>query len=166
MWLLECQLGMLQRTTMVASYASILVKTREARPIFIKGNKDFGITNGSVTPQVIASVLGLYDSERLQGPTLKSGKPSKWSAIDKDIKNAMNSAKKVVLVSNTVISPSALSSIHDLRSSIDGDFEHIQYDPISYAAIRRANELNYGKSMIPSYDFSKAKQLFLLELTS
>lgn len=112
-----------------SSYASILVKTREARPIFIKGNKDFGITNGSVTPQVIASVLGLYDSERLQGPT-KSGKPSKWSTIDKDIKNAMKSAKKVVLVSNTVISPSALSSINDLKASIDGDFEHIQYDPI------------------------------------
>ena len=141
-----------------SSYASILVKTREARPIFIKGNKDFGITNGSVTPQVIASVLGLYDSERLQGPT-KSGKPSKWSTIDKDIKNAMNSAKKVVLVSNTVISPSALSSINDLKASIDGDFEHIQYDPISYAAIRRANELNYGKSMIASYDFSKAKTI-------
>ena len=141
-----------------SSYASILVKTREARPIFIKGNKDFGITNGSVTPQVIASVLGLYDSERLQGPT-KSGKPSKWSTIDKDIKNAMKSAKKVVLVSNTVISPSALSSINDLKASIDGDFEHIQYDPISYAAIRRANELNYGKSMIASYDFSKAKTI-------
>ena len=28
-----------------SSYASILVKTREARPIFIKGNKHFGITN-------------------------------------------------------------------------------------------------------------------------
>lgn len=51
-----------------SAFASILVKTREARPIFIKGNKDFGITSGSVTPPIIASVLGLYDSERLQEP--------------------------------------------------------------------------------------------------
>ena len=43
------------------SYASILVKTREARPIFIKGNKDFGFTSGATNPQIIASVLGLYD---------------------------------------------------------------------------------------------------------
>ena len=51
------------------SYASILVKTREGRPIYIKGNKDFGFTNGGTNAQIIASVLGLYDSARLQGPT-------------------------------------------------------------------------------------------------
>ena len=39
------------------SYASILVKTREGRPIYIKGNKDFGFTNGGVNPQIIASVF-------------------------------------------------------------------------------------------------------------
>ena len=71
----------------------------------------------------------------------------------------MKSANKVVLISNTVISPSALSSINDLKGSIAADFEHIQYDPISYAAISRANELNYGKSMIASYDFSQAKTI-------
>jgi molybdopterin-containing oxidoreductase family iron-sulfur binding subunit len=47
------------------SYASILVKTREGRPIYIKGNKDYGFTKGAVNPQIIASVLGLYDSERV-----------------------------------------------------------------------------------------------------
>jgi len=141
-----------------SSYASILVKTREARPIFIKGNKDFGITNGSVTPQVIASVLGLYDSERLQSP-LKSGKATKWSTLDKEVKSSIKTAKNVVLISNTVISPSVLSSIDSMAASIDGNFDHIQYDPISYSAIRRANELNYGKSMIASYDFSKAKTI-------
>ena len=46
------------------SYASILVKTREGRPIYIKGNKDFGFTQGGTNPQIIASVLGLYDSDR------------------------------------------------------------------------------------------------------
>ena len=46
-----------------SSYASILVKTREARPIFIKGNKylkndnkHFGFTSGSVSPSIIAIV--------------------------------------------------------------------------------------------------------------
>ena len=50
------------------SYASILIKTREARPIHIKGNRDYGFTQGSVNPQIAASVLSLYDSERLQEP--------------------------------------------------------------------------------------------------
>ena len=43
------------------SYASILVKTREGRPIFVKGYKDFGMTGGSINPQIAASVLGMYD---------------------------------------------------------------------------------------------------------
>ena len=141
-----------------SSYASILVKTREARPILIKGNKKFGITNGSVSPQIIASVLEVYDSERLKGPS-KSGKGSSWSAVDKEIRKAVKSAGKVVLVSNTVISPSVQSTIGELKSAVSGDFEHIQYDPISYSAIRKSNLLNYGSSFIPSYDFSKAKTI-------
>ena len=141
-----------------SAFASILVKTREARPIFIKGNKDFGITSGSVTPPIIASVLGLYDSERLQEP-MKSGKSSKWSTVDSEISNALKTSKRVVLVSNTVISPSVLSSIEILKSSASGSFDHIQYDPISYSGIRNAHALNYGKAMIPSYDLSKAKTI-------
>lgn len=141
-----------------SSYASILVKTREARPIFIKGNKHFGFTKGSVTPQVIASVLEVYDSERIQSP-LKSGKKSTWSNVDSQIASSIKNANKVALISNTVISPSIMSAISELKSATAGDFDHIQYDPISYSAIRKANELNFGKSFIPSYDFSKAKTI-------
>ncbi|OUT71771.1 MAG: hypothetical protein CBB76_03250 [Crocinitomicaceae bacterium TMED16] len=141
-----------------SSYASVLVKTREGRPIFVKGNKDFGLTKGVVNAQIIASVLGLYDSERLQGP-MQKGKPAKWSTVDKAIGKALASAKSVALISNTVISPSLSSSIEALKSSTSGTFDHIQYDPISYSAIRRANELNFGKSFIPTYDFSKAKTI-------
>ena len=86
------------------SYASVLVKTREGRPIFIKGNKDFGLSKGVVNAQIIASVLGLYDSERLQGP-MQKGKSAKWSTVDKAIGKALASAKSVALISNTVISP-------------------------------------------------------------
>ena len=66
------------------SYASILVKTREGRPIFVKGNKDFGVTKGSVNPQIIGSVLGLYDSERVQGP-LAQGEAKNYSDVDSKI---------------------------------------------------------------------------------
>jgi molybdopterin-containing oxidoreductase family iron-sulfur binding subunit len=141
-----------------SSYASILVKTREARPIFIKGNADFGFSHGVVNAQIIASVLGLYDSERLQHPLLK-GKKSKWDDVDKKIKASLKTAKKAVLVSSTIISPSLLGVIDSFKDSGSFDFEHIQYDAVSYSAIRKANELNFGKSLIPNYDFLKAKSI-------
>ncbi|MFT7344487.1 MAG: MoCo/4Fe-4S cofactor protein with predicted Tat translocation signal [Lentimonas sp.] len=146
-----------------ASYASILVKTREGRPIFIKGNRDHGITNGNTNPQIIASVLGLYDSERLQGP-MKGGVSAPWSVVDKEIaksiKDTAAKGGKITLVSNTVISPSTQGLIQEIGSALgEGVFNHIQYDAQSYAGMRKANEMTFGEAMIPDYDFSKAETI-------
>ncbi|MDP4799112.1 MAG: TAT-variant-translocated molybdopterin oxidoreductase, partial [Crocinitomicaceae bacterium] len=145
-----------------ASYASIMVKTREGRPIFIKGNKDFGFTKGGTNPQIIASVLGLYDSARLANPLAK-GEKANWSTVDTAISTAIAKAKKVTLLSNTVISPSIKRAIAEMAAKLNGEggskFEHIQYDAISYAGMREANMLNFGARIIPGYDFSKAKTI-------
>jgi MoCo/4Fe-4S cofactor protein with predicted Tat translocation signal len=143
------------------SYASILVKTREGRPIFIKGNKDFGFTKGGSNPQIIASVLGLYEGARLRKPTI-SGKDSEWSAVDKEVSKRLAAIKskggKVVLVSNSIISPSTEKAIATLAEAT-GNFEHIQYDAISYAGMRAANKATFDLNVIPDYDFSKAKTI-------
>ena len=159
------------------NYTSILVKTREGRPIYIKGNKDQGITKGGSNAQVIASILGLYDSSRLTMPRVKKGsewESSRFSDVDKKVKAGLKSAKKVVLVSNTVISPSLSWAIGDLAVSLGetrdettgvlstNKFQHIQYDAVSYAGMRAANKASFGlenavgNGIIPSYDFSKA----------
>src|SRR5690554_921634 len=138
------------------SYASILVKTREGRPIHIKGNRDFGFTKGGTNPQIVASVLSLYDSTKLRGPRANGEEKEDWKKdIDTPIKNALNAVKnkagKIVFVSNTIISPSMLAAIEKFKTAYgtEGNFEHIQYDAVSYAAVRKANELSFGKSSIP-----------------
>jgi MoCo/4Fe-4S cofactor protein with predicted Tat translocation signal len=155
------------------SYASILVKTREGRPIFIKGNKDYGITKGTVNPQIIASVLGLYDGERLTNPVME-GEASSFGTIDKKIRSGLRYAKNVALVTNTVISPSLATAIDELKASLgEGKVEHIQYDAVSHSAIRAAHKESFGlmipsmdpedttdrDGIIPSYDFSSAKTI-------
>lgn len=161
------------------SYASIVVKTREGRPIFIKGNRDYGFTKGATNPQIIGSVLGLYDSSRLTGPTAK-GQAETYTKIDGKIKEALGAANKVVLVSNTVISPSMGEAINELSLSLGGvrdesgavnndKFSHIQYDAVSYSGMRAANKESFGMTVvssdpdsdgiIPDYDFSKAKTI-------
>jgi len=148
------------------SFASVLVKTREGRPIFIKGNKDHGINKGVVNSQIIASVLGLYESARLSDPAI-NGKATGIATVDSEISQALKSAKKVTLFSNTVISPSLKSAIGQFAERLgETDFEHIQYDPVSYAGIRQANKESFGlthsdtnNGIIPNYDFSKAKTI-------
>jgi len=77
------------------SYASIVVKTREGRPIYIKGNRDFGFTKGATNPQILASVLPLYDSARLTGPT-KGTSLKTWNDVDAEISKKLKeiAAKK------------------------------------------------------------------------
>ena len=59
-------------------FASVLVKTREGRPIKLEPNKT------STNARVQASVLSLYDSSRLKNP-IKSGEKSDWYTVDSEI---------------------------------------------------------------------------------
>lgn len=144
-----------------STFASIMVKTREGRPIHIKGNKDFGYGAGAISPEVAASVLSLYDGERLQNP-LMDGNEVKWSDVDDAILKSLNAIKdnggKIALVSNSIISPST-KMIIDAFAEKFGNVEHVQYDPLSYSAMRAANNASFGKAAIPSYDFGKAETI-------
>ncbi len=148
------------------SYGSILVKTREGRPIFIKGNKDQGVNKGVVNAQIIASVLGLYEAARLTDASI-NGEVKGLANVDSDIIKAVSNANKVTLFSNTIISPSLNAAIGKFATKLgEGKFEHIQYDAISYAGMRAANKESFGltvegaeSGIIPDYDFSKAKTI-------
>ncbi len=101
------------------SFANVLVKTREARPIFIKGNKYHGITKASTNPRIVASVLSLYDSARLKNPTV-GGKDSDWATVDAEISSRLQAISdkggKIAIVSNTIISPTAQMAMLDFKN--------------------------------------------------
>lgn len=140
-------------------YCSIVVKTREGRPIKIEGNKLSSITRGGVSAQVDASVLSLYDMERLTAPVLKDTKVE-WSQIDKEVISKLNSIAgaggQIRIVSNTILSPSTKSVIADFIARYPST-QHIMYDQISAHGMRVANDRSFGQAVIPSYDFSKAE---------
>jgi len=139
-------------------YCSVLVKTRENRPIKIEGNEMSKVTQGGTNARTQASVLNLYDDARLKSPR-KGQVDSNWEIVDRDISTKLNdlahSGKKVVLLTSTIISPTTRKLINEF-TEVYPNIEWIQYDTISYSAIRKANDLNFGQSIIPSYHFCKA----------
>ena len=167
-------------------FASVLVKTREGRPIHITGNPRFGINRdpasgrSAVNARINSSVLSLYDSERLAGPMqVADGKPVQktWADADKAIGDGLAKVsaggKRIVLLTNTVISPSIQAAIdvfkakHGLNisndpavsASVGGGVEHVQYDAVSYAATASANLKTFGKWAFPGLDLGKADVL-------
>lgn len=137
-------------------YGNALVKTREGRPIFIKPNTAHGLKGGALNARINASVLGLYDSARLQGPR-KGGNDADWATVDSEIGNALSGARNVVLLSNTIVSPSTKRAISKFVERFGA--RHIQYDAVSYSAIREAYRATFGSAMIPTYKFGKAKTI-------
>jgi MoCo/4Fe-4S cofactor protein with predicted Tat translocation signal len=139
-------------------YCSIVVKTREGRPIKVDGNSLSSVTKGGTNAQVEASVLSLYDNYRLRGPRIGE-KSSDWETIDKEIISKLGEVStkggQIRIVSNTVLSPSAKAAIEKFKAKYPTT-QHIQYDQTSYYGVLKANEESFGKAMIPSYDFSKA----------
>ena len=136
-------------------FASLLIKNREGRPIFLKTN-DL-CDKGGINARVQASVLNLYDSARLQSP-LANGEEASWSTVDTSIVKGLNAAKEsgkqVVLLSSTIISPSTKAVIKEFVSKYNA--KHISYDVLSASAMLEANLESYGTRSLPTYHFDKA----------
>lgn len=137
---------------------SVLVKTREGRPIKIEGNPNCILSGGSLDAKGQASVLDLYDVSKLKNPLLNDAESS-WDKIDEFVKSELagikTGAKKIRIVSSTVDSPSTKAVIADFSAQYPNT-KHVQVDAVSYTGIIKANENSFGKAFLPRYRFDKA----------
>jgi molybdopterin-containing oxidoreductase family iron-sulfur binding subunit len=140
---------------------SVLAKVRDGRPIKIEGNELSPVTKGGTSARVQASVLDLYDTARLRFPTI-DGKEVTFEAVDKAVGDALAGLKtSVVFLTSTITSPTTKAIISEVIAKYPGT-RHITYDAISYSGILLANQATYGKKIIPSYKFDKAKVIVSL----
>ena len=127
-------------------FASVLVKTREGRPIKIESNSDsplFGCANA----RVHASVLSIYDSLRLQGPKLNQSDIS-WENFVMEFKEKLKaleeSKKPLVLLTQTFASPTTKELISKFISE-HPNITHVVYDTISESHALNAYENIFKK---------------------
>ncbi len=141
------------------NYCSIVVKTREGRPIKIEPNLLSKVSGNGTNAQVEASVLSLYDNARLSAPSINRS-AVEWQELDTQVKTKLESiasgAGQIRIVSKTILSPSTRAVIEEFKNKYP-QTELVMYDPVSAYGMVKANEASFGKAVIPSYDFSKAK---------
>ncbi len=140
----------------------VTVKTREGRPIKVDGNSNSPVSGGGLCSTGQASILSLYDTERLAGPQKikdKTASDVEWSAIDGDITKQLETINaaggRIAIISGTIHSPSTLGVIADFSAKYTNT-KHITYDTVGYGGILSANLTSFGKQVIPSYNFDKA----------
>ncbi len=142
-------------------FASILVETREGRPIKIEGNPLSTISKGGTTAQVQASLLSLYDIDKLKGPQRGNASVG-WDVADREIINALNTVAArggaVRIVTSTIISPTTKAVVADFIAKYP-TAQHVMYDANSAFGMMQANQTSFGKAAIPSYAFDKAETI-------
>ena len=141
-------------------FRSILIKTREGRPIKVENNNETPVL-GDANARVHASVLSMYDIKRLQGPKAY-GKDITWpdffSQVRAKLKAMAVSNKPIVLLTQTFASPTTQKIINKFIDQFP-NISHVIYDTISCSHALDAYERIYGVRALADYDFSKAETI-------
>ena len=138
---------------------SVLVKTREGRPIHIEGNDEHPHFRGKTSLRTIADILRLYDPDRLRHP-LVDGQPASWEQAEARViaalKEARGAGKPVILFTGAVLSPTRRALIEDFKHVLPG-LVHVPFEPLAPHAERAAAAAVFGEAVNPRYRFDRAE---------
>lgn len=139
-------------------FASVLVKTREGRPIKIENNRE-AKNRGFGNARVQASVLSLYDDTRVKFPKKQGGDRISWQDLNQNIIKALDRAnqagKQIAILTPTLASPATEALFKELKEKYP-TVKSIAYDAVSEEAGLQAFENKYGIRALADYDLSKA----------
>lgn len=143
----------------------ILIKTREGRPIKIDGNPDHPINKGKICSIGHASILNLYDPERLSNPTYNKRKIN-WDNVNSEIisnlKSAQSNGKEIAVLTNTISSPTTKKVLENFTAKYS-NAKIYSYDLINDVNRREAWFECYGDYEYPSIKWNEAEIILSLD---
>ena len=153
-----------------SSACGILIKTLEGRPIKVDGNPDHPISKGKICAIGQASVMSLYDPERLKNPVERINRVSpndiEWKNADEkiiaELKSAASSGKEISIVTHTINSPSQ-KKLFDEFVKIYPTAKIYSYELFDESEKKNAWEKCYGNKDLPLINWDKANIVLSLE---
>ena len=137
----------------------VLVESHQGRPTKLEGNEKHPASLGGTDARIQASVLDLYDPDRLQVPLL-NGRQSTWPTFETKLggmlaDQGMSSGKGLRLLTGTVTSPTLNDQITRLKSAYPLMKWH-QYDAVNRDQVRAGAEMAFGEVVDTVYDLTEA----------
>jgi molybdopterin-containing oxidoreductase family iron-sulfur binding subunit len=147
----------------------VVAKTREGRPIKLEGNPDHPMNRGKLCARGQASLLSLYDPERLRAPVMRNrpgsgaaqSKEMSWQDVDSAIAGKLKGAKRVRVLTGPIQSDSTLRLIREFLAAFPSG-EHVEWEPLAHDDIVDAQAASYGTAIVPQYRFDQAKMVLSL----
>lgn len=143
----------------------VLVKTREGRPIKLDGNPDHPVNAGKICTTGQASIIDLYDPDRLTDP-LRDRRKVKWQTVDGYMPEAFDKYsaenKEIAFVTENLNSPAFRKLMDDFK---------VKYPVAKVYTYQAFDELNrkeawnksYGNYNVPSVKWGQADIIVSLD---
>ena len=148
-------------------YASpVLVESHEGRPTKVEGNPDHPASMGAADAFTQASILNLYDPDRMQTITSR-GEVRTWSDLMGDLRNALTMRRAqggagLHIVTETMTSPSTADLLNAVVQAMPQAKWH-QWEPTSRNAAREGARAAFGRDLDTVYRFDKADVIVALD---
>jgi len=151
--------------TACGNACGMLIKTREGRPIKLDGNPDHPVSKGKICAIGQASILNLYDPERLRSP-LKGKLKSNWRIVDAEVTALLSSAdeagQEIAIVTKAINSPTAKEVLKEFLIEYPTT-KIYSYELFGDNNRKTAWEKSYPNTPQPAIDISKANVILALE---
>ena len=147
----------------------LLVKTREGRPIKIEGNPDHPINQGGLSARAHSHILSLYDPERLKHPqqnlfnkekTNRERISAQYSRVDPEIVKHLKQNKAAFLTGEWP-SPASTKLLRTFCQKTKA--QHFVWNPLSPHDLSQAQELCYGKGLVPRFALDRARLILSID---
>jgi molybdopterin-containing oxidoreductase family iron-sulfur binding subunit len=144
-----------------------LVKTREGRPIKIDGNPDHPVSKGKICAQGQASIMSLYDPDRLKNPKKKTElgfDDYNWkNATDEIVFDLMNAgSREIAIISHKIVSPTTKRVLDDFVSKYPST-KIYSYEQFDNSIRNSAWKKCYGTGEFPAVKWNEAKVILSLD---
>ena len=137
----------------------VLVETHEFRPTKVEGNPDHPASLGAADVPTQASILGLYDPDRLQTVNY-IGEIRSYTSFCSNVCRHLwrgSSAKNgagIRILTETVTSPTLFAQIQDVLKLYPGA-KWYQWEPTGHGR-RMGTQMAFGQFLNPVYKFDQA----------
>src|SRR5580700_6925959 len=136
----------------------VLVETHEFRPTKVEGNPEHPASMGATDVPTQASILGLYDPDRLQTVNYIDEVRSYSSFLENFInalaKQQAKTGSGIRILTETVTSPTLYGQIQDVLKLYPGA-KWYQWEPTGHGR-RMGSQMAFGQFLNPVYKFDQA----------
>jgi len=142
----------------------LLVESHEGRPTKIEGNPKHPDSQGGASAWIQASLLELYDPERVTQP-LQGDRPAAPEAAEAAITGAgkgLSDGKRLAIVTTEHRSPTTSGELAKIKSQWAGA-RILRWEAFSRANARAGGQLAFAKPVEPVYRADKARVLVSLD---